>query len=419
MSSRSEDRVSDLGVASTERDEALAALERFVVDNEDLLSLELLIGKFNIFDAVKIAQTEIRHSNFLAFLLDPAESHGHGQLFLNALLMDLLKTAPPSLRPLSPIELDGTQLRGVEVRRESHHIDLLVACSHPPLVVAIENKIASSEHSDQLNRYEQTIREHFPNTGSLFVYLTPTGEAPSSGAWVPYSYRELHRVLSRVRETYENSIGANVLVFLDHYLNLIGTRFMDDPRIDDLCQRIYKNHRRALELIYDRVGSPAAGVLAEVEAVLREDSRWQVFYRGANLIDFVRADWLSWLPTIGIDRKDIPRSWFVFRLEVYNSKLDFYVEIRRMSDIALRRRIVETLIREGSKFGFKRSPGAVTDNYTRVSGRERLLQWSDDEDEPSEDAIRAAVKKKLDDVYPKIAAVPKLLEPLVAELPTH
>ncbi len=419
MSSRFEDQVTDPDVASAEREEALAALERFVVDNEDLLSLEFLIGKFNIFDAVKIARTEIRHSNFLAFLLDPAESHGHGQLFLNALLMDLLKTAPPSLRPLSPIELDGTQLRGVEVRREWHHIDLLIACSQPPLIVAIENKIGSSEHSNQLNRYEQTIIEHFPNTGSLFVYLTPTGEAPSPGAWVPYSYRELYRVLSRVRETYKSSIGADVLVFLDHYLNLIGTRLMDDPKIDELCQRIYKNHRRALELIYDRVGSPSAGVLAKVEAALREDSRWHVFYRGANLIDFVRADWLSWLPQIGIDRKDAPRSWFVFRLEVNNSKLDFYVEIRRMSDVALRRRLVDSLIKEGAKFGFKRSAGTVTDNYTRVSGRERLLQWSDDENEPSEDLIRATVKKKLDDVFPKIAAVPKLLEPLLAELAKH
>ena len=56
----------------------LAALERFVVDNDDLLALESLIGRFNIFDALDIARVEIRHSNFLAFILDPAESHGQG-----------------------------------------------------------------------------------------------------------------------------------------------------------------------------------------------------------------------------------------------------------------------------------------------------------------------------------------------------
>ncbi len=373
-----------------------------------------MIGKFNIFDAVKIARTEIRHSNFLAFLLDPLESHGHGQLFLTAFLMDLLKNAPAPRRPLSPIELDGAQLRGVEVRREWNHIDLLITCSEPPLAVVIENKVGSSEHSDQLNRYEQTIKSHCGSTPALLVYLTPSGDEPSAEGWVPYSYRDLHRVLSRVRVTYKNSIGADVLIFLDHYLNLIGSRFMDDPQIDDLCQKIYKNHRRALELIYDRVGSPAAGVLAEAEAALKEDSRWHVFYRGANLIDFVPADWLSWLPPVGSDRKDNPRSWFVFRFEVYNAKLDFYVEIRKMADLAVRRKVVDTLIKEGARFGFKRAAGTITDNYTRVSGRERILQWNDEGDEPSEDLVRSAVKKKLDDVFPKIAGVPSILKPLLA-----
>jgi len=86
--------------------ENLEALEQFVVDNNDLLALESLIGRFNIFDALRISHTEIRHSNFLAFILDPAESHGQGQLFLKALLMDLLKAAPATLRPFSPIDLD-------------------------------------------------------------------------------------------------------------------------------------------------------------------------------------------------------------------------------------------------------------------------------------------------------------------------
>src|SRR5579871_2680815 len=75
--------------------EARAALERFIVENDDLNTLESSIGKFNIFDALGITRAEIRHSNFLAFILDPAESHGQGQLFLKALLMDLLKQAPP------------------------------------------------------------------------------------------------------------------------------------------------------------------------------------------------------------------------------------------------------------------------------------------------------------------------------------
>src|SRR5687767_11343308 len=121
---------------AVQNSEALAALENLVVENDDLLALESLIGRFNIFDALGIARAEIRHSNFLAFILDPAESHGQGQVFLKVVLMDLLKEAPPSLRPFSPIELDGTDLRGIVVRREGAHIDLLISCEEPPFVVA-------------------------------------------------------------------------------------------------------------------------------------------------------------------------------------------------------------------------------------------------------------------------------------------
>src|SRR5438093_9756984 len=123
-----------------ENSDSLEALERFVVENDDLLQLESHIGRFNIFDALGITRVEIRHSNFLAFILDPAESHGQGQLFLKAVLMDLLKNAPAELRPLSPIDLDGTDLRGVEVKREWKNIDLLITSKEPRFAVVVEHK---------------------------------------------------------------------------------------------------------------------------------------------------------------------------------------------------------------------------------------------------------------------------------------
>jgi PD-(D/E)XK nuclease superfamily protein len=303
-------------------------------------------------------------------------------------------------------------LRGVDVRREWSHIDLLITSSEPPLVIVVENKVGSQEHSGQLSRYQETVKSQYPKARALYVYLTPSGDEPSETTWVPYGYSDLHRVLTRVRDTYRDAIGEDVLTFLDHYLNLIGNRFMNDPKIDELCQRIYKNHRRALDLIYERVGNPASGTLAEVETLVRSDPRWHVFYRGGNLVDFVPSSWLSWLPPVGLDRKDDPRSWLILRFEVNRGKLDFYVEVRRLPDLAKRRRIVDALIAEGPRFGFKHRGREATDNYTRVSGREQVAKW-DDEGEPELDLIRGAVKKKLDEVFPKLEGVPSILKPLV------
>lgn len=396
--------------------EHLAVLEAFVVQNDDLLALESIIGRFNIFDALRIARTEIRHSNFLAFILDPGESHGQGQVFLQAVLMDILKAAPPTLRPFSPIELDGAELRGVIVKREWEHIDLCITCQQPAFVVVIENKVDSREHSDQLRRYKLTADHHFPNHRPLFVYLTPTGEEASDGHWVSYSYGQIHRVLDRVRKTNENSIGEDVLVFLDHYLNLIGTRFMSETleskRIDELCQRIYKNHRLALDLIFERVGSPSSGVLAHAEESLREDSRWHVYHRSRTQIDFIPKEWLDWMPKLGIDSSSDPRSWIKFRLELYSKSLDLYVEVGRIDDLKLRRAVIDKLIAEGQQFGFKHSGREITDNYTRVSGREKLLRWNEEE-EPESIDVQTAVREKLDDKFPKLEGVPSVLKPLL------
>ncbi|MBI3980347.1 MAG: hypothetical protein HY331_19405 [Chloroflexi bacterium] len=47
------------------------ALEVLVVDNPDLERLEALLDQFNISEAVGALRQELRHSDFLAFLLNP------------------------------------------------------------------------------------------------------------------------------------------------------------------------------------------------------------------------------------------------------------------------------------------------------------------------------------------------------------
>jgi hypothetical protein len=392
--------------------ETMKALERFVVENDDLLTLESRVGRFNIFDALRITRAEIRHSNFLAFILDPAESHGQGQRFLKAVLMDLLKSAPADLRPLSPIELDGTDLRGVEVKREWKHTDLLIKCQEPPFVVVIENKIGSKEGPDQLSRYEARVKKHFPGVRALYVYLTLNADDPSEEAWVPYSHTDIHRVLMRVRETCGNAMGDDVLVFLDHYLDLIGARFMNDEQIDELCQRIYKNHRRALDLIWERVGSPESGVMADVANVLGEDHRWEVIAGPRNCIRFMPKAWLDWLPQLGL--KGDPRSWIFVNLHLSNG-IGYAVEMAPMKDLEKRREIVPKLLEKCPEFGFKRpqvKAQEVKNNYSRISTFERFLELAEDE-EPEPDAIRVCIKKMLDGLYPKLEKLGLVLKTLL------
>lgn len=138
-------------LSSTE--DEISSLERFLTDNPELEQLEKQANQFNLFEAVGITRQEIRHSHFLAFLFDPSQSHGLGDRFLKDWLTAVLKTGAEQ-SPVRLAEILLADLEDTEVRREWKNIDILCYSRSNNLVVAIENKVASGEHSNQLERYQ-------------------------------------------------------------------------------------------------------------------------------------------------------------------------------------------------------------------------------------------------------------------------
>ncbi len=395
-------------------DEALKALERFVVENDDLLALEERIGRFNIFDALGVARAEIRHSNFLAWLLDPAESHGQGALFLKAILIDLLAQTPPELRPFSPVQLDGAELRGVDIRREWRNIDILIACEEPKFVIAIENKIGAGAYNP-FDKYEKAVRGAYPHRKPMFVFLTTDGAEPPDENWVPYTHADIHRVLTRVRKTNAAAIGGDVSAFLDHYLRLIGSRFMDDPKIDELCQRIYRNHKQAMQLIYERVGPPMAGLVADLAETIGKDERWHLVNRTSKTVVFIPKAWLDVFPPIGARPTFDNRAWVVLRLDCGNRGCHFGVSVWPTTNRELRHAVIKELISDPDKFGC-RVHGKLTDQWTRLH-KSVVARWNEG-DEPDIERVIAKVQKRLDEAEQRLAGVPEALRPIFAEQAT-
>ena len=74
----------------TEEKAALEKLDKFLADNDELEQLSAELATFNVFRVLKIEDAEIRHSDTLGWLLDPAESHGLGDIFLRRILSNIL-----------------------------------------------------------------------------------------------------------------------------------------------------------------------------------------------------------------------------------------------------------------------------------------------------------------------------------------
>jgi len=239
-------------------------LEALVVDNPDLAVLEALLDQFNVFEAIGVVRQELRHSDCLAFLLDPRQTHGIGDAFVRRFLQKALIAAQPSAVPISRIDLDLWTLDQATVVREWHNIDILWTDNEHQLVVLIENKIGSAEHSDQLGRYLRTIQDHYAGWKVLPLYLSPEGEAPSDHFYVPVSYGVVCEAVQAVAEDRSSALDPDVYVLMTHYARMLRRHVVSDSETAELCRRIYQRHKRALDLIYEHRPS----MLAEIRGIL-------------------------------------------------------------------------------------------------------------------------------------------------------
>jgi hypothetical protein len=227
------------------------ALEAFVVANTELETLETLIAQCNVFDAVGVTRQELRHSDFLAFLLDPRQAHGLGDAFLKRFLQSVLVAARDVTTPVGAVDLDVWSLDRATVAREWRNIDLLLTDEPHRLAVIIENKIGSAEHSDQLGRYLRIVREAFPGWKLLPLYLTPEGDAPSQEVYLPVDYGLVCETVEAMAESRRSALDPMVHGLMTHYARMLRREVVSDSEVAELCRRIYQKHKRALDLIYE------------------------------------------------------------------------------------------------------------------------------------------------------------------------
>lgn len=227
------------------------ALEALLIDNPDLEQLKALLDQFNIFEAVGVVRQELRHSDFLAFLLDPSQPHGLGDTFATHLLQQVLREGAPHHIPITPLDLDLWELDTIEVRREWRNIDILLLDEAHRIAIIVENKVGSSEHSEQLQRYWQIVEQQFPTWHILGLYLTPDGDPASDERYLTLSYDVIHSLLSQLVESHSSRLGPDVRTLIRHYVQMLRRHVMSESEIAELCRRIYRKHQRALDLIFE------------------------------------------------------------------------------------------------------------------------------------------------------------------------
>lgn len=267
-------------------------LEELIVGNADLEELKTALAEFNLFEAIGITRQELRHSNFLGFLLSPQENHGIGDAFVTRLLQKAIQSGAGEQQPVSAIDLDLWSLDDLTVLREWQNIDILLLSGVHRLAIIIENKIGSHEHSDQLARYYGTVSAQYPDWKIIGLYLTPEGGQPSDPRYIGCSYGLVSATISDVLSRHSSPLAPGVSLLLEHYNQLLQRHVVSENKIADLCRRIYQGHKPALDLIYEHRPDRDAAVRDLLdELIARRRADLIAEYSTKKYIRFAVKDW--------------------------------------------------------------------------------------------------------------------------------
>lgn len=231
--------------------QARSVLEAFVTENPELERLESLLAQFNIFEALGAVRHEVRHSDFLAYLLNPQENHGLGDAFIKRLLQKAIGAANSPDLPVTLVDLDFWDLGVATVQREWQRIDIFLRDEVHQLSVIIENKIDTGEHDDQLARYYDRVRHEFPADHILALYLTKEGDEPTDDRYLAVGYGLVCEAVEHMAERRASTLGPDVRTLMVHYAQMLRRHIMSDTEIARLCGLIYQKHKAALDLIYE------------------------------------------------------------------------------------------------------------------------------------------------------------------------
>ena len=347
----------------------IEVIDRFLADNQELEELSARLSQFNVFRSLKIETMEIRHSNVLAWLLDPDESHGLSDIVLKKVLSNLLLLSEKEIPGISAARVELLDFTDIEVLREWKNIDVLVIDRSNRLVLFFENKIYSGEKKGQLLKAKHIIELEFPNYIHIPVFLTLTGEEASGDNkkyYIPYSHFQLSLILEKLYTQRKSQLAEPVQMFLRHYLDTLRRLTMQDEELMDLCKTIYRKHREAVDLIieYGKVSMFAQAA----QDVINEDGNYEVLYSAPSHFWFMPRTWIPWIPENAVVWQYLKRSvsvccWFEFT----SKKVYSHFEVYKMDDSELRLECVKRLKEAG--FSPKKPAFDIKATYSRFYGK--------------------------------------------------
>ncbi len=268
----------------------LHKLEEFISD-PDLMKLEQNLKTFNLMRVFKISTSETAISAFLRWILAPNEDHGIGDYFLRYFLMECAK----NITEFNVIEIDGLSLDEAIVKTEENFLgkkaDITIRIDKDNFLCLIENKIKSSEGSGQTEAYVQLSKNKYRNYKIMYVFLTPSGiRAEADEFFLSLKYTEVKKLLNQTIDAKKHVLNEEILLLLNQFILNLEVNILNEGKMRELCEEIYKRHKEAIETIISY--KPAYMDIIKKELKLLLNDEWDT-HTTKGLCYVYKKKWLQ------------------------------------------------------------------------------------------------------------------------------
>ncbi len=215
-----------------------------LLDDENLNTINRSVSEFNPFRVLKLEHYEIRHSNFLAWLLNPQESHGLKVVFLKKFLEKINEIN----NNVNNIPIDEISNKNITIKREWQNIDILI--EGKAFVCVIENKIYSGENGTQLQKYRDIIENKFSDKKAYFIYLTLNKETPSDEKYKNITYSgSILPILKDIIDGAKDQVKS----FIKQYINILeyDLQLKKAKKTNKDILYISNKHKTILDYLYE------------------------------------------------------------------------------------------------------------------------------------------------------------------------
>jgi len=379
-------------------------LYNLIVNNHNLELLESKLNTFNPFDVLKIANYEIRHSNVLEWLLNPKENHGFKDVFLKKITSQIILENENLIGDnFSLLDIHLGDFGDSLVRREEKNIDILVVSNRNNFLLLIENKIHAKENPHQLSKYLDYANKEYEGFQILPVFLTKFGYETKNKNYAIFSHDSVHKLIKETLALNRKNMPNDIVEFVEFYLKTLERTLNMNEELHELCQKIYSEHKEAIDLIVENVNQSSTHLLPSFKNFIKNHKELKAMIVNNKWLWFLPKQLENLLPEIS-NNWNVPYPIAFWISKYGDTKITFHIEIGPFKKGEARLKFIQFLETQG--YDIRNVAKRLDSKYTRIhTSNAKIKDWSDTEE--LSDTIERLYQKSEKEITKIINAVTK------------